>query len=453
MRSSSYNIIINVDTDKYIIINGYTLAIDIINNTVYQFLKKSLTANTVEANTLETLIRRGYITYLSKEEEIKLVQHLSDKNRHQRIANQKYNFHFIISYDCNLRCVYCYERSMNDLHSLPTQKMSFAQIDQAFEIIKEKVNNDKTTRKITLYGGEPFLKENLRIIQYITERSNKLGLKLSITSNGYDLTYYRDYLIKYRDILTFQITLDGLEEIHNSYRPHYLNKDSFEVVSSNINMLLQLGIKVTLRINTDNKSLKDAYKLIEYFKDKKWLGLSNFKAYYALLRNDVKRPNKDKIITNADLLNHFFTLGKYLKNNHQISCQNFGIQEILLMLIKGKRIQYKSTFCGAQGGNIIFDPLGNIYSCWDIVGKPSYKIGIFKDNELKVDQKLIKEWTEKRVSQHQCIKCKYNLLCGGGCMISSLREKGEINMGNCNDYPNIFKCCVQNFYNEYLKNK
>lgn len=451
MRSSSYNIIINVDTDKYIIINGYTLSIDIINTKTYQFLKKTSEVNKIGTNTLEILAKRGYITSLSKDEEIKLVQQLSDKNRDYKIANKKYNFHFIISYDCNLRCVYCYERSINNLHSLPTQKMSFSQIDEAFEIIKEKVDNNEATRKITLYGGEPFLKENLKEIEYITEKSSRLGLKLSITSNGYDLKYYHDYLVKYSNILTFQITLDGLEEIHNSYRPHYLYKDSFAVISNNINELLQLGIRVTIRINTDYNSLKEAYKLIEFFREKGWLELNNFKAYYALLRNDVKSMTNQNQITQTDLLKHYFTLKQYLKNNYQVTCQDFGILENLLMLIKGKRIQYKSTFCGAQGGNIIFDPLGNIYSCWDIVGNSSYRIGTLKDNELKINQELVKKWTGERVSQCKCIKCKYNLLCGGGCMISSLREKGEIGMGNCNDYPNIFKCSVQHFYNEYIK--
>lgn len=43
MRASSYNISVNVDKKKnpYVILNGYTRALDIVNKSVYDFLKNN----------------------------------------------------------------------------------------------------------------------------------------------------------------------------------------------------------------------------------------------------------------------------------------------------------------------------------------------------------------------------------------------------------------------------
>ena len=53
-------------------------------------------------------MKRGYITSLSKEDERELVKRLLDKI-YDEVRLKNFGFHFIISYDCNLRCVYCYE--------------------------------------------------------------------------------------------------------------------------------------------------------------------------------------------------------------------------------------------------------------------------------------------------------------------------------------------------------
>ena len=80
-----------------------------------------------------------------------------------------------------------------------------------------------------------------------------------------------DYLEENSKIFSFQITIDGVEDIHNERKPHYRNKDSFAKITSNVDSLLKLGISVSIRINTDPYTMERADELLDYFKEKGWL--------------------------------------------------------------------------------------------------------------------------------------------------------------------------------------
>lgn len=134
--------------------------------------------------------------------------------------------------------------------------------------------------------------ENYEMLEYIVQKGKELGYVFSVTSNGYDLDKYMDYLEENSKIFSFQITIDGVEDIHNERKPHYRNKDSFAKITSNVDSLLKLGISVSIRINTDPYTMEQADELLDYFKEKGWLQYQNFKAYYALLRKEV--PIKEK---------------------------------------------------------------------------------------------------------------------------------------------------------------
>ena len=94
-------------------------------------------------------MKRGYITSLSKEDERELVKRLLDKI-YDEVRLKNFGFHFIISYDCNLRCVYCYEDPiLNGCACLPKCRITKEQVDKAYEIIIEK-DKDKTGRKLSI---------------------------------------------------------------------------------------------------------------------------------------------------------------------------------------------------------------------------------------------------------------------------------------------------------------
>lgn len=455
MRSSSYNITTLVDNEKklYAILNGYTHAFDIINKNVYEFIKGRESEQNISNDTLKRLIKRGYLTSLTKIEEIDLIKRLATE-AHKKNLLKKFNFHFIISYDCNLRCTYCYEDDiLNSCISLPKERISINQIDEAFEFITEKHINNESSKEIALYGGEPFLLENYDTILYIAEKGRKIGHKFKVISNGYDVDRYFDFL-KENKYFSFQITVDGVEEIQNTRKPHYKNNNSFEKITHNIDHLLKLGIPVLVRINSDSFTLNKINELLLFFENKGWYGYKHFAANIALLREEVcqfDKEQKESHFNQFDLVKFYYLKKKQgiIKNN--IFCQDYNTYGLLKNLVLGKsHTPYRSHFCGAQYGNIIFDPLGDLYSCWDVVGRSEHKIGRYIPS-FQIYNEASEKWFNKNVSDFKCIKCKYNLFCGGGCIIRSLRKNNKIESGNCNNYPQVFNYMVKVVYDELIK--
>ncbi|QDZ61607.1 SPASM domain-containing protein [Elizabethkingia meningoseptica] len=64
-------------------------------------------------------------------------------------------------------------------------------------------------------------------------------------------------------------------------------------------------------------------------------------------------------------------------------------------------------FCSAQTGELIFDPYGDLYSCWETVGIDKYKVGTYRD-QLKLNENELENWYGRNISTTPaCSKCKY----------------------------------------------
>lgn len=455
MRTSFYNIIVKVDekAQKYAILNGYSRAFDIVNTDVYQYLKTGGEVCNISSETKEKLVKRGYVTSLSKEEEHELIKRLLDR-LYDEVRLKKYSFHFILSYDCNLRCIYCYEDTILNGHQcLSKQKITKEQVDKAFDIIVKKDCNNEGKKTIALYGGEPFLYDNREMIEYIVNKGKRLGYMFTVTSNGYDIDKYLDFIENNR-IFSFQITIDGIEEIHNARKPHFKNSNSFAKITSNVDSLLKLGIPVSIRINTDHYSMQRLEELIEYFKSRDWLKYKNFSSHCALLRNDVPLDKKEllsgKDFSQSRFFESFCENNLEKKSNGTMTCQDYKVKSVLVSLLSGKYVPYKSYFCGAQNGCLIFDPMGDVYSCWDVVGNRECRVGRYEP-EFELDEQLSAKWFNSRVSKSKCARCRYVFFCGGGCLASSHRKKGQVQPGDCNDYPQLFNYELQQIYDEQIK--
>ncbi len=451
MRPSSYNILVNVDkeNDRYAIINGYAYTFDIVNKDVYQYLKTPDQAPALSDRTVEKLVRRGYLTSLTEDEEKELVRRITDK-QHENARLKRFNFHFIMSYDCNLRCIYCYENNVLNGCSGPSkQKITREQIDKAFETIEEKANNSQSSGRICLYGGEPFLAENRDVLTYIVERGMAIKHGFSVISNGYDLDHYFDFLEDKVNLFSFQITLDGVEDIHNQNRPHCRKQDSFEKITANVDRLLKMGIRISIRINTAADGLERMDELMKLFEDKGWNQMKNFNAYWALLREEVDSMKK-VTLKQIDLVRAFAEKKEKGEIIQRVDCQDYGVYYTVKQLLEGKPIPYKGHFCGAQSGNIIFDPLGDMYSCWDMVGQPEHKIGTYIP-EFQISEHGFSQWFDKKVSDYKCAKCKYVLFCGGGCYIRDMKNTHEPAPGNCSQFPILFNHSLKQLYADSIQ--
>lgn len=179
LRTSSYIIPVKLESEegKYMLIHGYTGAMDIVSESVVLCLKYNEIKKLSDL-TLQALQRRGYITNKTKEEEIEYVERVAQA-LHKRDEILHKSFTWVVTYNCNFRCPYCFEKReyKDSPHRIVLTK---SQVDRLFNaMIEIEPRKQLQDSVITLYGGEPLLKENKEIVTYIVQEGRKKGYRFS----------------------------------------------------------------------------------------------------------------------------------------------------------------------------------------------------------------------------------------------------------------------------------
>ena len=289
-RVSLYTIFINLDDSNgdFLLIHGYTGAIDRVSNSVAWFLRtgqtfeeKDIAQLPFSAETFQVLVKRGYLTNktpFEEREQVKLMAEIFHKQE-----KKTRSFLFLVAYDCNFRCPYCFENTISS-NGKGWSKKVFTKhaVDRAYEAMLElEPERAQHHNGITLYGGEPLLAQNRDVVKYIVEEGKKRDYMFSAITNGYDLKHFQD-LLNPEAITNLQITLDGKKEHHDKRRTHFKDGNSYDKIIENIDFVLKQGVKVSVRINTDLNNFDDIQKLNTEFKNLGFFNY-NFSAYSALV--------------------------------------------------------------------------------------------------------------------------------------------------------------------------
>lgn len=157
---------------------------------------------------------------------------------------------------CNARCPYCYEYGVEKYPM--TEKTA---VDTADYIART------SSGSVTLrwFGGEPLC--NQMAIDTITSRLAEMGIsyRSTITSNGLLYSSVADSKITDEwKIQNTQITLDGTRDTYISVKRYIrVDTDPYEAVLANIGRLLELGVRVVIRLNCSGKNLNEMLSLID----------------------------------------------------------------------------------------------------------------------------------------------------------------------------------------------
>ena len=174
--------------------------------------------------------------------------------------------------ECNARCYYCFESSHK--RCTLTEEMC----TDVVEYISDKCKNEPI--EISWFGGEPLV-GNKQISQICSELKERgISYKSSMVSNAY---LFDEALIQKAkndwNLNSVQITLDGTEEVYNRTKAYVYPKDNpFKRVLRNIELLLDNGIAVNIRLNVTDKNYRDLEELIELLSDR-FNGRNGFSCY------------------------------------------------------------------------------------------------------------------------------------------------------------------------------
>lgn len=453
-RVSSYLIAVPLDATQgrqSMLVHGYTGALDIVDEKIASFLQNHRLFSEDEINfskeTFDLLLKRGYVTVKTTVQERELACRLADL-LHKNAKNQAKGFVFMVTYDCNFRCPYCYEAGISGNGRHWTKKtFTKGLVDRAYEAMEDIApDSRKNYNVITLYGGEPLLKENVDIVTYIVKKGQEAGYVFNAITNGHDLDCYTEILSS-GAMKHLQITLDGTKEMHDSRRYHYRTHRSFDRIMSNIGLALDSGVRVGVRFNADANNFAEIRKLERIFSEAGYSESKLFSFNTAMLNDE----NKDSDRADISYVSREEFNRMYSDSGLDIPHQDYGLYSKILTAIRNKTcIRFHSVFCGVQSGSYILDPYGDIYTCWETVGKPEYVIGKYSPETAWNDS--IRNWQDRNTGNTpKCSCCKYALLCGGGCLAKALKFGGSFSASYCDGYSDIVRLSVNRAYDSAAK--
>lgn len=417
MKFSNYNLIIWDDIGKQ------------------QILFHTLSGNcfTLDDQTAQA-IRQNRID-LMPQEEIKMLKEkniiINDDTDESRYIEYFHNlskfdtshlsFTILLTWACNLRCIYCYEGA-GELHDIALD----ADDCKAILAFMKKQIICVRPRQVSfmLFGGEPLM--NIKAAeQILTEMDRFCGeqelvYQTGIITNGTLLSEeIVQFLIKFH-CNYIQITLDGIKGIHDKRRVSKDGSSSFDKIIHALELLKAQSdcIKPVLRINVDKDNVNAIAALLAELKRRNFTKLQ---LDFGIVHNGTKAcfAYADRCFREEELGERLNTLWQMVrKYGFPISPRPFS----------------KFLYCGLNREQAYtIAPNLDVYKCWEQVGDEQHKIGTIRhDGAFTENMKQLADWMSINPTKIEaCKKCAYLPVCGGGCAARAYERYGTYHAPGC----------------------
>lgn len=442
-RVSNYNIYLQMKDQKkrYLLVQGYRGSFDIVDETIAELLQNGETDSACldeisEANQ-KILEKRGYITNLSKDKEQAVISKVSETLNN--ISRKNMCITIMPTYNCNFRCEYCFEQNLLEKgQKWLSKQMDKETVDAIFIQLEKYKEEGNKIGSVYLFGGEPLLRTNRKVVEYICQKCREQSIPISCISNGYDLDKYIDLLKEYQ-FQRIQITIDGIGSEHDKRRYLTGGQGTYERIMKNISQALDNGVNILLRTNVNQKNVKSMKELIEEYQKRGWVDNPNFKYYFKSTLQCYE--SAETVYSEIEIMEELSScLGKDI-DKFQYNTIYQGLATSIRDMVKNNRIApLRSGYCGANTGMYTIDPFGDIYPCWDVLAEPESRIGKVNINkgefELNSNHDLWKGRTVDKIED--CKSCKYMLFCGGGCSAQAQIMNDDMNKVFCDGFTQIF---------------
>ena len=455
MRASSYEIILPLIgekeeiKDRALLVNGLYSSFDVVTkDEAEKFTAGDFAALPVALR--ERLLLRGHLTRKSEAEEIADMKLIG---RIHRMIPARAGIGIIVmpTYDCNFRCPYCYEQHrLKNGQEWLENTMSHEMIEAVFAGVENYKSRGYAVGSCTLYGGEPFLAKNIAVVREIAEHCKSLGLSMDAITNGYDLEEYLDFLVEY-NCKELQVTVDGVGEINDRRRIHKDGKPTYDRILKNVELALQRGVQIHLRVNVGRENLSGIGELIEDLRARGFIDKEKertvageksergkFLYYFKATNNDLHPENN---ISEQDIIDELMKNGFTAMEAIEVQSQyNVPARTLRHLFTKAELPQPSPAYCGSEQGMLVIDPFGRIYSCWDQVAVDNTVVGFTDEQSGRFMMNFSKAKWRTRTSDLMpaCEACPYVFICRGGCASRAFVEHGSYFREYCGEIKEIF---------------
>lgn len=390
----------------------------------------SLRIASTEKEIIKHFLDLGFLDYYP--EEILFENQRNEWENHIRSEyNQKFEditIRIIPTYNCNFRCSYCYQPSLTNEESRDNQKyISMNQTKELFNIITKKIDFNSQKLSMQIAGGEAFLNKKVAFdfIKLLSHNAKKLGIRLIFITNGYNINLFLPLIKDCKDV-RYDITLDGLEDVHNNRR-YLINKGStFTRIISNIEKILdETNHSVKIRINVDKKNIDSLHLFFEYLNDKGWLNSSRISLAIRVVVIYYNNNTREFPVGKNTL--HYSSNSKIIKLILKYKLKTASIDgqilpTVLYELFMPKLLGNNTDAFDSIGVDILCDANQGFFGLADFNGflrSCGFELAPLCGNyypSFQLDEKKIKEWNSKdfilkKFNHTLCINCKFFFIC------------------------------------------
>ena len=444
-RASSYLNSVDIGDGTSLLFNGSTLCIDLVPTEYASLLSKGDDLSFLAPEETEHLMKRGHLTALTPRRELeefrKLARFILERRAESESARRMANLTFILTYNCNLSCSYCYQKSLADKSKIPPMSGEF--VDRFFSDYFPQLFPVKPKNLlITLFGGEPLLPHNRAAITRILAYAGRHpSVRVSVATNATTLPGMTDLIGPGRGKIRYvQVTLDGDRPLHDENRIPSSGKPTFDAMIDAIRQLIRLKARVSVRMHIHPGKLASARELIGYLKEEGILGHPQVNVYFSPINTFCSENNST---ADFDIFCRTFQEVAERTGNPP---SNFDFMNQFLEM-QTDRLLPKVRFCGA-GSDIFYivDPLGDIYGCYEEAGHADRRIGSLSDGKLRF--LALKETYSRRhlLNLPECVRCPLALFCGGGCPAGARAQKGSIFASYCHQNKEFIAQTLKAFF-------
>lgn len=372
----------------------------------------------LDADTLRALENNGIIVAGERHEDEKINDFFRQLQYEE--CPDAFETTILTTFNCNFRCVYCFEESVKD-----NVMMDKATSDRAIRWLITKMESRRHTRLfIVYYGGEPLM--NIRPIYDISWHmqawagANGAEFAFGIITNGSLLSRHLIDIFRTVGLKEVRVSIDGSREFHDAMRPFADGRPSFDVIMKNIRSIIGT-VEVGIAGNFDRKNVASIPAFLDYLENEGLLHKLQKIDFAPLAPRLGPKHNPGAIELNhclsmfgADgVADELVEIKKELLRRGVLSHTGLAINGCSLVM---------------RDAGITIDPRGLLYTCNALVGYPEFSVGSVHTrdlNERSADFMRGLPW-------QKCPRdCAYLPMCQGGCRFFSFLENNNFSDISC----------------------
>ena len=279
-----------------------------------------------------------------------------------RLKTLTRSFTFQVTDKCNLACTYCYQinKSVRRM-KLEDAKLAVDKLLSGEDGFHEYINPEKSPGLVIEFiGGEPFLEIELidKIVDYFREQAIRLNhpwanrFCISICSNGvlYNDERVQKFLQKNNGVISFSVTVDGVQELHDKCRVFHDGSPSYHLAHGAAMDWMSRGYYMGSKITMSPENITYVAESLEQ-----------------MIKDSYSDINANFVYEEGWKLEHATECYKQIKKFTDKTLMDFDMNDYAISFLSNNGEPLCATdnknWCGGTGDMLAMDPDGYLYPC------------------------------------------------------------------------------------------